>query len=216
MKTATLRDSAGFLISVAALLLLSLITIALLILNVSVTLSPSPVISRCSETGKVEIHQNLTPPTGTTDASVKFFTQKLINVWLKDPKAEELKRMTSPVFEAITEKSEWKPPKWQQEGVTADFRLLGVKLSGSTAIGSDIYTLGTGTFFFRPLVGDTAAAEKVYAFFRSSGKVLPVTERTPYGLLADMLEVNFFPDEKALNTFLETLGRKTEENRGKN
>lgn len=205
------REIAFRLFVVVTLPILLFMVVALLLLNLSVMVTPSPVIAQCSKTGEVSMHRSIAPVKGTTEAALRFFMESFVGAYTLKARSglsEQLALMTTPAFRAGEQKKDaWLPPKWNEEGMEASFTVANMKFSGDLATADKVSVMGTGYMLFRPKL-DIGKVERVPAFFKATVLTMMPSERTPFGLMADYYEVIMFEDEAMLDKFLEGSGGK--------
>lgn len=189
---------------VVTLPILLFMVVALLLLNLSVMVTPSPVIARCSKTGEVSMHRSVAPVRGTTEPALRFFMESFVGAYtlkVRGGSEEQLTLMTTPTFRASMPKEAWRPPAWNEEGMEASFTVDNMKVSGDPATAEKVSIMGTGHLLFRPKL-DVNKVERVPAFFKATVLTMMPTERTPFGLLADYYEITMFEDDAMLDKFL--------------
>lgn len=204
------REMAFRLFVVVTLPILLFMVVALLLLNLSVMVTPSPVIARCSKTGEVSMHRSIAPTKGTTEAALRFFMESFVGAYtlkVRGGSSEQLALMTTPAFRAASAKEAWIPPKWNEEGMEASFTVANMKYSGDLATAEKVSVMGTGYMLFRPKL-DIGKVERVPAFFKATVLPMMPSERTPFGLMADYYEIILFEDEAMLDKFLEGAEKK--------
>lgn len=101
-----------------------------------------------------------------------------------------------------------KVDRWYDKNVKSDIVVNKMKVGDEQRkVGTVIPVKGTATMTFRPMVGwngneETFKESKVRAFFQMSLMVVPVTEKTPWGLLVDHYTIDYFADDELLKAYL--------------
>lgn len=151
-----------------------------------------------------------------SDIALRLFVQKFSALYSEQ--SPEIARNLAEAYNYMT-------PRYQQillakrvdagrvdksfdKNVKSDLVINKMKIGNEVRkIGTMLTVKATGSMSFRPMVGwdgseDTYKESKVRAFLQMSVMVVPVTDKTPWGLLVDHYTIDYFVDDELLKAYL--------------
>lgn len=194
--------------------LLILVIFFLTIQIIYLYMRPISVVYNNTLSGEMIYMKGRKPKDHTTEISVKWFMQKVIELKsCQDPDGainlEFLYNyMITPKLQKIwkAEKQDVeKGAKWFDKNAKADFEIEKIKIEGDMSVKSSLSIVLIGKMYFREAVNwnGTYKEEAILPVFVSASvQVFEQQERIPFGLLLDYYNIEIFKDEGLRKAFL--------------
>lgn len=189
-------------------ILLTLVTLLLGGVLYAVTLRPLTVIDHCSAAASA----------GTADLSdiaVTSFLSRFIELYsAQSPDAaltiaEAYNLMTPRLQQVLSaERADaGRAVKWQDKNIRSDLFMEKVSIDRIREEGTPFAAQTLARLIFRPAVGFGGdyrpyEASSLWTYIQFSLVPVPVTDKTPFGLLVDFYQIHYFNDEELRNAFL--------------